>query len=235
MLMLSELGLPGFALLVCFLVATTVAAVRSRRRSRSAAILVAGSLTVGAYWLVQSSYDWFWHYPGVTAPVMFLLGAAAVPALPVAAGALRRSRLLLLAPLAVLVVLAVPLFLAVGYVDRALDIWPTEPSAAYADLDDAASLNPYEFEPVLIKGAIAERRGEDRLAIESFEKAAGRVPESYAAHYFIARLVADSEPARARAEAARAHELNPLEPKVIVLQRKLAKERVRQRATSKGG
>ena len=226
--MLSELGLPGFALLVCFLVAATVGAIRSRRVNRSAAILAAGALTVGAYWLVQGSYDWFWHYPGMTAPVMFLLGAAAAPALPAAAG-LIRGRFVLLAPLVALVVLAVPLFFAVGYVDRALEVWRTDPAGAYADLDDAADLNPYEYEPFLIKGAIAERRGEDKLAIESFEQAASRVPQSYAPHFFLARRLAQSEPARARAEIARAYQLNPKDPGVLALRHKLL------RAAEKGG
>jgi hypothetical protein len=220
LLMLSELGLPGFALLVCFLVGATIAALRSRRVSRSAAVLSAGALAAGSYWLVHSSYDWFWHYPAVTAPVMFLLGAAAMPALR-AAPPPGRARLIGVALLAVLALGAIPLFLAARYTDRGLQTWESDPGAAYEDLDRAASLNPFDMEPLLIKGAIAARLGSRALALSAFEEAAERVPESYAPHYFIGEQLLKADPARARVQLARARRLNPLDPEIIALQRRL--------------
>jgi hypothetical protein len=220
LLMLSELGLPGFALLLCFLVGATAAAMRSRRVSRSAAVLSAGALAAGSYWLVHSSYDWFWHYPAVTAPVMFMLGAAAMPGLR-AAPPLGRGRLVGMALLAVLALGAIPFFLAARYTDRGLETWQSDREAAYEALDRAASLNPFDMEPLLIKGAIAAKFGSGRLALSAFEEAAERVPESYAPHYFIGEQLLRVDPARARRQLARARRLNPLDPEIIALQRRL--------------
>ena len=44
-------------------------------------LLATAALGAFAYWLAHASVDWFWHYAGVTAPVVFMLGAAAAPAL----------------------------------------------------------------------------------------------------------------------------------------------------------
>jgi O-Antigen ligase len=220
LLMLSELGLPGFALLVCFLVGATVAAMRSRRVSRSAAVLSAGALAAGSYWLVHSSYDWFWHYPAVTAPVMFMLGAAAMPGLR-AAPPRGRVRLAGVALLAVLALGAIPFFLAARYTDRGLETWQSDPGAAYEALDRAASLDPFDMEPLLIKGAIADRLGSGGPALSAFEEAAERVPESYAPHYFIGEQLLKAEPARARRQLAWARRLNPLDPEIIAMQRRL--------------
>jgi O-antigen ligase len=73
MLMLTELGLPGLILFAGFVVTATAGIVRSRAASPA---LAAAALAAGAYWLVHSSYDWFWNYPALTAPAIFLLGAA---------------------------------------------------------------------------------------------------------------------------------------------------------------
>ena len=80
-LMASELGLPGLALFAAFVVAAIAGALRARRLSPPAAVLAAAALGAFAYWLAHASVDWFWHYAGVTAPVVFMLGAAAAPAL----------------------------------------------------------------------------------------------------------------------------------------------------------
>jgi hypothetical protein len=223
LLMLSELGLPGFILLLCFVGGAGAAVMRSRRVGRSAAVLSAGAMASGVYWLVHSSYDWFWHYPAVTAPVVFLLGAAAAPALRASARPLGRARLVPITLLAVLAIGAIPLYLAERYTDRALEDWQSNPTIAYDDLDRAASLNPFDLEPLLIKGAIAARTGNSALALSAFEQAERRVPESYAPHYFIARELLGSNPVSARRQIARARSLNPKDPEIIALERRLSR------------
>ena len=89
--MLSELGIVGLLLFGGFLVAGTVAGLRSRRSAPAAAALSAAALTAVAYWIVHASYDWFWHYPGITAPVLFMFGAAAAPAPPAGSRVLKRA------------------------------------------------------------------------------------------------------------------------------------------------
>lgn len=86
MLMLSELGLPGLLLFTGFVFATAVGVLRSRALQKP---LAAAALAAGAYWLVHSSYDWFWNYPAMTAPVLCLLGAAIAPAVAKAGSSLQ--------------------------------------------------------------------------------------------------------------------------------------------------
>jgi hypothetical protein len=223
LLMLSELGLPGFILFIVFIGGTAVAVMRSRRVSRSAAVLSAGAMVSGAYWLVHSSYDWFWHYPVVTAPAIFLLGAAATPALRSSARALGRVKLIPIVLLAALALGTIPFYLAERYTDRALGEWQANPTVAYDDLDRAASLNPLSLEPLLIKGAIAAKEGDRALALSAFEKAKSRVPQSYAPYYFIARELLRSDPIGARRALGTARTLNPKDLQSIALARRLSR------------
>jgi O-Antigen ligase len=222
MLMLSEFGAVGLLLFGTFLVASTVSGLRSRRLGRPAAALAAASLASAAYWLVHASYDWFWNYPGVTAPVMFLLGAAAAP--PVTALATdraKRARLAGVAVLAVALIAALPLFASQRYSDRAYDEWPQDPAAALDDLDRAASLNPYDPAPLLAKGVIESRLGRGAEAVSTFRDALQRQPDNYATHFFLARALAPTDLPGARAEAAEALSLNPLDPRTRHLNRRL--------------
>lgn len=222
MLMLSELGVVGLLLLGAFVVGSASAGLRSRRLGPSAAALVAGSLTAGAYWLVHSSYDWFWLYPGVTAPAMFLLGAAAAPALlHRAAGLAPRARWAGVGALALVLIATVPLFLSQSYANRAYGESATNPSAAIDDLSRAASLDPWNPEPLLAKGLIESRLGRNAEAVSALRDGLERQPDSYAAHFFLARALAPTDLAAARAQAAEARSLNPLDPQSRDLYRRL--------------
>ncbi len=221
-LMLSELGVVGFLLFVAFIGGGVVAGLRARRLGPQAAALTAGCLTAVAYWLAHSSYDWFWHYPGITAPAVFLLGAAA--AAPLAGASDRRLSPLrwgAAAVLAVALVGAVPLFLSQRYADRGYDEYPGNPSAALDDLDRAADLDPFDPEPLLAKGLIESDVGNRDAALQAFRDAAGREPKAYAAHYFLARELAPVDRAAARIEAARALRLNPLDLQTRALNHRL--------------
>jgi hypothetical protein len=211
MLMLSELGIVGLALFGTFMVGSAVCGVRTWRLGAPAAALAAGSLTSAAYWLAHASYDWFWHYPALTAPVMFMLGAVAAPSsFYPAAGRARRARYLAAAAVGVAIVLAVPLFLSQRYANRAYDEYPQDPDAALSDLDRAADLNPYDPRPLLSKGVIESQLDHDEAAASAFRKAIDRAPDGYAGHFFLARALADTDRAAARAAADEALRLNPL-------------------------
>ncbi|MEX2108301.1 MAG: O-antigen ligase family protein [Solirubrobacterales bacterium] len=224
-LMFSELGLPGLLLFGAFVVGAVGAGLRSRRLGPGAAALAAGSLAAGAQWLAQASFDWFWNYPGVTAPVFYMLGAAAAPALlDLRTRRGPRLRVFGAAGLLVLALVAVPLYLAGRYEQRAAEKSSSDPRGAIVDLDEAADLNPFEAEPLLVKGAIESRLGESELALAAFREAADREPRNYAAPYLIARELADSDPEEARDAIATARELNPKDPSVEVLWRQLSGE-----------
>ncbi len=226
MLMLSELGLVGLLLFGAFVVGAAVGGVRSRRSGLRAAALVAGGLGGATMWLAHSSYDWFWNYPAITAPAIFLLGAVVAPATFDAAARLApRARYVAAAVVAVVAIAAIPLFLSQRYANRGYDEFPGDSAAALDDLDRAASLNPWDPEPVLAKGVIEQRLGRDADAISSFRDGLARERDNYAAHYFLARALAPTDLAGAQAEAAEALRLNPLDRQTRRLNRRLqAKE-----------
>ena len=219
----SELGLPGLALLIAFVVGCLGAAIRSRRRGPLAAALVAAALAGGVQWFVQGSYDWFWQYPGVSAPGFYLLGVAAGPAL---AG--RRSapagaplRWALAAALVAVALIAMPLFVSDRYTQRGLDEAADDPASALRDLERAADLNPLSDQPLIERGALAASLGDRALAVRSFREATERVPDNYASRWFLARELLRSRPAAARAALVRARELNPRGPEVLALEKRL--------------
>jgi O-antigen ligase len=219
---LSELGIPGLALFALVIGGAVAGIWRARRAGPGAAALATIALTVGAYWLVHSSLDWFWTYPAVTAPVFALLGSACVAGTPTTGTesgptAWRRVAAVGAAFLALSVV---PPFLSERYVEAAYDGWRADPERAQADLDRARDLNALSIEPLLAEGGIARARGEREQAIAAFEEAVEKRPEEWATHYFLALLNSDS-PAVARAELNRALELNPLSPDLARLELRL--------------
>ena len=224
----SELGLGGLALFVLAIAGAAAGAWRTRRLGPSSAALAACALTAGAYWLTHASLDWFWTYPGVTAPVFALLGSAcASPPAPGAAaeapppGAWRRVAAVAAAALALSVV---PPYLAERYVDAAYDGWRADLAGAYEDLDQARDLNALSIEPLLAEGAIAREVGDRERAIAAFEEAADERPEEWASHYFLATLTRSTDPARAQAELERALELNPRSAYLEALEARLKGE-----------
>jgi hypothetical protein len=226
---LSELGVPGLALLACALGGATAGALRARRLGPSAAVLSAIGLTVGAYWLVHSSLDWFWPYPAVTAPTLALLGSACAPALRTP-GAARpgRGRLWLVAAAVVLAVSAIPPFLAQRYLDAAREDARADPARAYDDLDRARALNPLSADPLLVEGSIARANDDRRRAIAAFRAAVAKRPEDRVPHYFLARLYARDDPRLAAEELAAARERDPLNPQLARLARHLRHQDARR-------
>ena len=210
MLVFSELGIVGLILFGIFVAGVGLGAAQSWRLGPAAAAMVAGSAAAGIGWFVQASYDWFWHYPAVTATAMYLLGAALGPALLGIEAKRRRSvRRAAAVAAGVLVVVTAPIYISQRHTSRALDEWPIDTDAAYDDLKSAADLNPLEAQPLLVEGAIASFRGDTQRAIEAFSAAADREPDSYAAHIYLAQELLEEDPVAAAQSLARAAELNP--------------------------
>jgi hypothetical protein len=211
MRILSELGVVGLLLFLTFVVSAALAGMRTRRLGPTAGALAAGSLTAGAYWLIHASYDWFWLYPAITAPAFFLLGACAAPSLRETSPEARSLRVGGAVAFAIAIVVAVPLFLSQRYANDAYDEFPADPSAAISDLDRASDLDPFDPAPLMTKGVIEARLGDEAAAAAAFREAIDRQPDGYAPHFFLARALASTDLATARAEAAEARRLNPLD------------------------
>jgi hypothetical protein len=223
MLMLSELGLPGFLLFAAFLGGSVVAVLRARRSGPHAAALAAAVLGAAAYWLVHASVDWFWSYPAVTAPVMFGLGAAAAPACVRAdATALARPWRAGLVVASVIVALTmVPFFLSETYSNNGIRTGNSDTSVAYTDLRRAADLDPWTSVPLIGESFIATDAGDRARALSALNEAEERNPDDWQPYYLEAQLLKTSNPVAARVALARARALNPLDTDVIGLGKEL--------------
>ena len=116
---------------------------------------------------------------------------------------------------------AIPPFLSERYVDAAFAGWRDDLPAAYSDLSAAKRWNPLSEEPYLATGAIARAAGDRGRAIVAFNAAADKRPEDWASHYYLATLYARSAPRRALAEVEAGLRLDPREPALHALRRRL--------------
>lgn len=220
---LGELGLIGFALLMVAVGAAALAAWRSRKHGTDAAILTAVALAAGVAWFAQASLDWFTSIPGLTAPVIALLGAAAGPAARDERDAERRRwRILPLLVLILAAAIAIPTYLADRYTLRAAANWRADPAAAFAALDRAASLNPLADTPLQVEAQIARATNASDQALQALAEAKQRQPDEWRTYLLTATVYGSDDPAAARAELRRARELNPMSPEVSALKRKLS-------------
>jgi O-antigen ligase len=224
MSLLGELGLPGLLLFALMIGAGVIAALRSRRLGPFAATVTSGALACLAAWVMQSSYDWFWQYPGVTAPVFGLLGAAVAPGL-LTIGQSRARRLRIASAVAVVLVLAVsvPIFIASRYESQGLKLAASDPEGALHDLRLAGDINIFSPSPGLAEGVLAMRLGDEGRAEKALLESLHRQPENYAAPYYLASLLATEEPVRALGYATLARRLNPDDPAIKDLELRLQK------------
>lgn len=223
----SELGVPGLLLLALFVAGSALAAVRSRRRGPMVATaLAAAAAAGGAQWFVHSSYDWFWQYPGVTGPGIYLLGVAAAPGLAAGIrGGRRLARGFAIAAAIGLALVAAPLLLSDLYSRQAEANVGSDPVGALADFDRAAKLNPLSDEPLLARGVLASSLGARKVALDSFREAAERVPDDYAPYLFIGKELGPVDRRAARIALQRARRLNPQGVEVLAAQRELKRSR----------
>ncbi len=225
---LSQTGLVGALLTACALGAAVVAALRAAGRREAferGAVVVA--VVVFGYWLAHASVDWLWEMPAVTAPALAFLaaaaGAGASGVAPPRAGPGRRAALVAVAVLVAAGVVSQSLpWLAARERERAAATWRSDPAGAFGALDRARRLNPLSDQADLLSGAIASRLGDwDRMR-RSFARALERNPSSWYAHFELG-VVAGVRGRRAEAlrHLARAERLDPLEPAIGIVRRRL--------------
>lgn len=223
LLMASELGVVGVLLFAAVVIGAVLAALRSRRLGPAAGAAAAGALAAGAYWLVQASVDWFWHYPAITMPVAFASGVAAAPAMRrLGEGGGRSPGKLLLALGALLAAISLlPFFLSERYTNQALRTWQGDLPGAYADLERAADLNPLSERPLAAEAVIADSAGEPQRALAALSEAQQRHPDEWTLYFLEAKTLREIDPAGARRALERARELNPQGTEMNALERRL--------------
>jgi len=223
---LSQTGIVGGLLFSGFLVAALLGA--WRRRSGADTLergLVSICVVTFGYWFAHGSVDWFWEFPGLTAPALACLGLAAglarAPTHSPVEGRGHAPRAVLAASLAVAlgaaVSLALPWF-ATREVDRAAAVWRSDPEEAYEVLGNARQLNPLSDRPDLVAGAIASRLDDLERMRASFRRALERNPHNWYAHLQLAVAASlAGERGRALGHLQQARELNPAEPVLDLL------------------
>ena len=246
MRVLGESGAIGLVLMLALLAAVVAGLWRGRRLFGEAdAALIAGVVAVAAYFFAHGQFDWLEAYPVLAGPALAGLIAALVvcerlrrlAALveggPVprarssheAAPAWRRAAIgTLVGVTALLAVysLAAP-WLALRYRDRGSKVWRADAAAANRDLDRAASVNPLDPQPLILKGAIAIARHDAPGARDAFRRAQER-EDAWLEHFGLSlAAIAAGDRATAVAEIRRARALNrasiPFGPVVAKIER----------------
>jgi tetratricopeptide (TPR) repeat protein len=219
---LSQTGLVGAVLFAGFLAAACAAVLPLRRRSSRTRGVGAAAVAVFAYWLVHGSVDWFWEIPGLAAPAVAALGAAAsLPRVPAPGHARPRLRGIGIGAGVLAVVGAAtlaPPWLSAKEVQAAAGGWRTEPEAAFDRLERARALNPLSDNPDLVAGAIASRLGDRARMRVGFERALERNPHNWYAYFELAVVTAlggNREEALRLLDRARA--LAPREPAIALV------------------
>lgn len=187
------------------------------------------ALCGGLVWLIHSSVDWLWAFPGLALPALLLIAAAAggVPPeagprrAPSAGGAARRvgrsrARLLGLGLAGVGAAGLAGVFVAVGvasHLERTADTEAArDPTRAWQDFIRAAGFDRLAAGPLVSQAILARRAGAVAEAAQALGRAIGREPDSWFAHFELGLLSGVSgERRRAGAELARARALNPSE------------------------
>ena len=208
---LTETGVIGLALLVGSLLASLIGLVRVRGDLRAAASAAAA---VSVAFFLQCGLDWLEEVPALLAPAVCLPFAV----LRASRDCDGRPSALRAAPAAALAVIALvaltPPYLAVRQLARGDDVRASDPRAALAAYDRAASADPLSLTPHLRSGFVGIQLDDEPLARRAFQ-AALDVQDNWVSHFELGLL--DLQAGRfdaARDRLTRAGQLNRNDPMI---------------------
>lgn len=208
----SGLGVIGLALLACLIGGVVWAAVRARHnRAGPAAAL---PLAVVAAFLLQSQLDWTWTVPALTTAAMAAAGvliAAAAPgpaALARAASAGRAALAWVVAPI-VMASALLPWWSQEQVAKGNAAVAAGQPAVAEARASDAAALNPFSIQPLLLRARAAALRN-DPVALRDAARDATIVQPDNPGGWTVLALALGDTPA-GRAAWRHVLVLNPLD------------------------
>ncbi len=236
--LLSENGLVGVLLFATYLGGIVATVSRGwRSLGRPARLHALGPLAAGAVLLGQSTVDWIWLIPGLTAIGVLALSlgaaqvAAANPAQPPIQGGSRRriGRTAAGVGLLACAVGVLALFASNAYTDRARSA-VSDPRAELSAAQTASSLNPWSVTPHYLEASAYETMGDRGAAYAQLRKALELEPENSSTLGVLGDLEARAgKLASARAYYRRALALNPLDTGLQALSRIGERARVAKR------
>lgn len=185
--LLSETGIVGLLLFVAFL-GGLMATMTSRWKRMPAAARRSAIVPVaaGVAWVGQSTVDWFWLIPGLTAIALFTLslGAAqaAAPETGTHAVPTRRARLPVrlgkALPLAVAAVSILALYLSDAYVQQARSV-DNQPLSELSAARTASNLDPWSVTPQYLEASAYESMGQRHKAYGELANALKLDPQNF--------------------------------------------------------
>ena len=245
--LMSETGAVGLVLLALFLGGLAVALGSGWRRLGDAARRpAAAAAAAGAVLIGQSTVDWIWLIPGLTAIGIFSLALAAAQAGqgagqvddaasepdPARRGTVvaRLGRAIALGALLVAVVGVLALFLSDAYIQRARTV-VSDPAAQLSSARIAGSLDPWSVTPHYLEASALETLGDRPAAYGELRKALALEPTNFATLGVLGDFEARGHDfARARSYYRRALALDPLDTGLQQLARIGLTPRARSRA-----
>ena len=188
MVALAETGLIGALLLGGAFVAGLLAALRGSRRTGLTGVAAGAGVLVFAYWLLHSSVDWLWEFPGLAGVALAALGIAGAanrgsrtdevvsaedwrPAL-----ATRPARVLAAGATLFIAVFVIPPWLAEREQRRAVELAAGDPSAAVRRFERAADWNPLTPVPYKAAAIVEISRRDYPAATRQLQRALDRDP-----------------------------------------------------------
>jgi tetratricopeptide (TPR) repeat protein len=188
MVALAETGLIGALLLGGAFVAGLIAALRGPRRADLSAVAAGAGVLVFAYWLLHSSVDWLWEFPGLAGAALAALGiagavnrapaaeevSAAEAARPALAG--RPAKALAAGGMLLLALSVIPPWLAEREQQRGVALAARDPSAAIRRFERAADWNPLSPVPYKAAAIVEIGRRDYEAATRELERALDRDP-----------------------------------------------------------
>lgn len=237
--MLAELGLGGTVGLALFVLPVLGAAVRRSRAGRSEAEAGLHPAAAGVFsvWLVATSVDWLYDFPGLTgmallaAVILVMPGAGDARGGPAAgmsgpASRWRGARVTVAVGLGALALLAASLgrqYVATLYSNSGRELVASHPRRALRTLTTAEGLDPWSLETQYAVAAAYARLDNYAGARAALLRAAQLEPENFVPRALLGDIATRAGDLRAALDAYRqALRLDPREP---VLRRALARAR----------
>jgi hypothetical protein len=215
---LAERGAVGGTMFLGFLITCLAAGSwRGLRRLDAEDRALTGALAASViYWLVHSSFDWFWQIPAVTLTAILYLALLAAPwsATPSEAAPARWSLRLCGATLAAVVIVAVtPLYIADRYLTQSYAA--EDPRTALALVARAETFNPVDPYLPQREAELAVRIKDWPRATQAYKRSIELNPRSYVPYELMASYYERRGDAKKALSLYReASSLNPLESDV---------------------